>query len=221
MQQDFNQKADEQPAGAGAAAAPENVIVGETVDDSVKGQEQQDALRVAQQEQAEEEEARLRDRFRNSVAPEEESWLKKNSHDLLMRDAGSGVKHNDQEIDLHYKANAGPSQKQLDRAIDLAVKKGWDHLYIYDKGGKPDIRMAAAVNQRIVDRGLQGRICCCTNPREMCASLAEMRAMMAEKASARMALVGDQKGAPQQAAAAHDHAQAAVQEKAATAPAGM
>lgn len=191
MQQDFNQKAE--------SLAPETVILGEAVDQSAKIQAQQDDLRAAQQEKAAQEEADLRKQFHDKAAPDEENWLARNSHDLFMKDGGLGIKFNDEEIDLHYKKNVGPSEKQIDRAINLAMKKGWDHLYVYNKDGRPDLHMATKINQRIVERGLQDKLCCCTNPQEMCASLREMREMLAEKNKRLAALLGEKKH--------HDHGQ--------------
>ncbi|MBU0800002.1 MAG: hypothetical protein KKA05_03280 [Alphaproteobacteria bacterium] len=89
--------------------------------------------------------------------------------------AGFDVAYCDDEINIYFDKRRGPNEQQVQRAIEVAMQKGWKTIYLFDKAGKPDLRTAQAFNQVIAKMGLQEQIHCCTEPEKMCGHISEMK----------------------------------------------
>ena len=89
--------------------------------------------------------------------------------------AGNGVAHKDDEIRISVDHRTGITREQVSRAIDVALEKGWAELYVYNDKNQPDLELAKAINKVIEERGLAGRIHCCTDPQKMCSCFEEMK----------------------------------------------
>lgn len=89
--------------------------------------------------------------------------------------AGKGIYQSGDEISIYVDRRTGLTPKQIEDTINAAMRKGWKEIYIYDAKGKPDLRMAALVNDTIAKMGLGESIHCCTDPQELCTHIDDMK----------------------------------------------
>lgn len=89
--------------------------------------------------------------------------------------AGNGVAHKDDEIRISVDPRTGMTREQVNKAIDLAIEKGWAELYVYNDQNQPDLKLAEVINSVIKERGLSGQLHCCTDPKKLCSCFEEMK----------------------------------------------
>jgi hypothetical protein len=89
--------------------------------------------------------------------------------------AGKGIYQSDDEISIYIDRRKGLTPRQIEDTVKAAISKGWKEIYIYDAKGKPDLRMAAMINDTIAKMGVGDRIHCCTDPQELCTHIDEMK----------------------------------------------
>ena len=135
-------------------------------------------LQKAQDEQAVNGRKRLKDIAAATMpgkTPEVKQWF--------VVGVGDGVSHGDDEIRIKIDPRTGLTEKQLQKAVTVALEKGWKHMYMYDPSGKPDIQLAKALQATIEKMGVSDRIHCCTDPSKMCPTFAEMKRVAKDPAA--------------------------------------
>lgn len=135
-------------------------------------------LQKAQDEQAINARKRLKDvaaAVMPAKMPEVKQWF--------VVGVGEGVSHGDNEIRIKIDPKTGLTEKQLQMAVTVALEKGWKHMYMYDANGKPDIKLAQALQATIEKMGVADRIHCCTDPSKMCPTFAEMKRIAKDPAA--------------------------------------
>lgn len=108
---------------------------------------------------------------------------------VIIHGAGRDVIFSRDEIDIRYDKRSGIARAQMERAIEVAVRKGWTTMYLYDKYGNPDIMLAAQFNNVIREMGLEGKIGCCVDGTKTC-PLGEMKKRLGQQLPVMAAAAG-------------------------------
>lgn len=136
-------------------------------------------LQKAQDDQAVSHRKRLREVAANVMPPAKPLEMKQ----WFIVGVGDGVSHGDDEIRIKIDRHTGLTEKQLQKTVEVALEKGWKHIYVYDPNGKPDIRLAKALEATIQKMGVSDRIHCCTDPAKMCPTFSEMKRVAKDPAA--------------------------------------